>query len=50
MSETTSVETNTEITAKEDKVKKEKDKTNSQDPDPYCCTPPDGDGGPDTKP
>jgi len=48
MSETTSIETNTEITLKEEKIKKEKDK--NQDPDPYCCTPVEGDGGPDTKP
>ena len=50
MSESASTETYTEITAKEkDKEPKVKDKE-PKDPSPYCCTPPDGDTGPDTKP
>ncbi len=39
--------------AKEDLVKEEQttsESSASSDPDPYCCTPADGDGGPDTKP
>lgn len=37
---------------KEKKLKDKEPKGNHQkdDPDPYCCTPGDGGGGPDTKP
>jgi hypothetical protein len=49
MSKTASLETSTELTAKE-KDKEPKVKKKDEAPDPYCCTPPDGDGGPDQKP
>jgi hypothetical protein len=49
MSESTrTAEAATEITAKE-KDKEPKDKK-KDDYDPYCCTPPGGGTGPDTKP
>jgi hypothetical protein len=42
----------TEANVKEEQVKNDKQTASStdSDPDPYCCTPADGDGGPDTKP
>lgn len=45
MSESTRTETKSEFKAKE-KDKEPKDKK-KDDYDPYCCTPPDGDTGPD---
>lgn len=49
MSETANTtDTTIEIKAKEHTEKEPKDK--SKDPDPYCCTPPGGDTGADTKP
>lgn len=49
MSKTATTETPTEITAKE-KDKEPKVKPKDEGPDPYCCTPPGGGTGADTKP